>query len=68
MPARAIDHITIRGFKSFDSLEKLALRPINILIGANGSGKSNFIGVFGFLHAIREARLSNYVTAAGGAE
>jgi predicted ATPase len=38
------------------------------LIGPNGSGKSNFIGVFAFLHAIREGRLRDYVTAAGGAE
>ncbi|HEY6350511.1 MAG TPA: AAA family ATPase [Candidatus Angelobacter sp.] len=41
---------------------------MNILIGPNGSGKSNFIGVFSFLHAIREGRLSEYVTAIGGAE
>lgn len=49
-------------------MEKLKLGPINLLIGANGSGKSNFIGVFSFLHAIREGRLRDYVTAAGGAE
>ncbi len=38
------------------------------MIGSNGSGKSNFIGVFSFLHAIREGQLRAYVTAAGGAE
>lgn len=68
MPSTALDYITIQGFKSIASVEKLALRPINVVIGPNGSGKSNFIGVFSFLHAIREGRLGDYVTAAGGAE
>lgn len=68
MPTNALDYITIQGFKSIASIEKLPLRPINVVIGPNGSGKSNFIGVFSFLHAIREGRLRDYVTAAGGAE
>lgn len=68
MSSNALDYITIRGFKSIASLEKLPLSPVNILIGPNGSGKSNFIGVFAFLHAIREGRLRDYVTNAGGAE
>jgi predicted ATPase len=68
MPGTALDYITIRGFKSIASIEKLELKPINVVIGPNGSGKSNFIGVFAFLHAIREGRLRNYVTEAGGAE
>jgi predicted ATPase len=68
MSSVALDYITIRGFKSIASLEKLPLRPVNVLIGPNGSGKSNFIGVFAFLHAIREGRLRDYVTRAGGAE
>ena len=68
MPPNALDHITIRGFKSIASIEKLPLTACNVLIGPNGSGKSNFIGVFAFLHAIREGRLRNYVIEAGGAE
>jgi predicted ATPase len=68
MSSNALDYITIRGFKSIASIEKLALRPINIIIGPNGSGKSNFIGAFAFLNKIREGRLQDTVTAAGGAE
>ncbi len=68
MPTDALDYITIQGFKSIASIEKIELRPINVVIGPNGSGKSNFIGVFAFLHAIRERQLRDYVTAAGGAE
>jgi len=62
----ALDFISVKGFKSIASL-RLDLRPINVLIGANGSGKSNFIGVFSFLHEIREARLQDYVRRTGGA-
>src|SRR5713101_1286854 len=68
MSETALDYITVKGFKSIAAVEKLALRPINVIIGANGSGKSNFIGIFSFLHAIREGRLQEYVRSAGGAE
>lgn len=68
MSSNALDSVSIKGFKSIASLENLNLRPINILIGANGSGKSNFVGAFSFLHAVREGRLQEYVTSAGGAE
>ncbi len=68
MSSLALDFITVKGFKSIASVEKLTLSPINVLIGANGSGKSNFIGVFSFLHAMREGRLQKYVRQAGGAE
>lgn len=68
MPADALDYITIKGFKSIKSIERLEMRPINILIGANGSGKSNFIGAFRFLREIREGRLQVSVAEAGGAD
>jgi predicted ATPase len=68
MAHNTLDYITIRGFKSIASIEKLALRPINVLIGANGSGKSNFIGVFDFLQTIGQGRLRDYAGLAGGAE
>src|SRR6266700_2451763 len=68
MPSSELDYITVKGFKSFASIEKLPLRAINVVIGPNGSGKSNFIGVFSFVHAIREGKLQDYVPTAGGAE
>jgi predicted ATPase len=37
-----MDYIKIAGYKSIKDIH-LDLMPINILIGANGSGKSNFI-------------------------
>jgi len=63
-----LESITIKGFKSIASVEKLPLNAINVVIGPNGSGKSNFIGVFSFLHAVREGRLQDYVIKADGAE
>lgn len=63
-----LDTITIKGFKSIASVEKLKLGAINVVIGPNGSGKSNFIGVFAFLHALREGHLQDYVVKAGGAD
>jgi predicted ATPase len=69
MPSNALDYITIQGFKSIASIEKLPLRPINVLIGANGSGKSNFIEAFNFVYENRdEKKLRDYVKRAGGAE
>jgi predicted ATPase len=67
-PRPELDSITIRGFKSIASIEALALGPINLVVGPNGSGKSNFIGVFSFLHSIREGHLRDYVIKAGGAD
>ncbi len=63
-----LDYITVKGFRSIKSIEKLELGPLTLLIGANGSGKSNFVGVFSFLNALREGRLKEYVLRAGGAE
>jgi predicted ATPase len=67
-PMPELDWITVKGFKSIASVEKLRLGPINVVVGPNGSGKSNFIGVFEFLHAIREGHLKDYVIKAGGAD
>ena len=64
----SLDHIKINGFKSIKNMEPLALRPINILIGANGSGKSNLILAFTLLTEIRTGRRQEYVARKGGAE
>ncbi len=64
----ALDWITVQGFKSIKSIKRLALGPINVLIGSNGIGKSNFLDAFHFLNAIRTGELRKYVAQAGGAE
>jgi predicted ATPase len=62
-----LDRIEIEGFKSIRQV-RLDLKPLNVLIGANGAGKSNFISVFGLLRHIVEGRLQLYVAQAGGAD
>lgn len=59
-----LEHVIIKGFKSIKSLD-LKMEPINILIGANGSGKSNFISLFTFLRNLSEGKLQNYVEKNG---
>lgn len=54
-----LDQIKIEGYKSIRSLD-LRLLPINILIGSNGVGKSNFISFFKLVNNIYEQRLQNY--------
>lgn len=63
----AIDWITVQGFKSLRDIEKLPLNDVNVIIGSNGSGKSNFINVFSLLNSVREGRLKEYVATNGGA-
>ncbi|MBR4583594.1 MAG: AAA family ATPase [Bacteroidales bacterium] len=51
--------IGIQGYKSIKQLD-LELNPINILIGANGVGKTNFISFFKLVNNIYEQRLQQY--------
>ncbi|MBD5281128.1 MAG: AAA family ATPase, partial [Bacteroides sp.] len=37
-----MESITVKGYKSFKDIT-VPLKPINILIGSNGAGKSNFL-------------------------
>jgi predicted ATPase len=64
-----IKKLTIEGFKSIRKLEDFELRSLNVLIGANGAGKSNFVGFFRLLHELIEQRLQVALqTTEGGAD
>lgn len=63
-----IDALTINGFKSIRQLEKFQLRELNVLIGANGVGKSNFVSYFRMLHELVEGRLQVWTSKQGGAD
>jgi len=71
-----LDILTIKGFKSIQSLEDFELRNLNVLIGGNGAGKSNFIDFFRLLRAMMElplpelnrASLNAYTTDGGGSD
>ncbi|RQO77784.1 ATPase [Pedobacter sp. KBW01] len=62
-----MDYVKIEGFKSIQNA-KIEIRPINILIGANGAGKSNFLSFFEFLNQIYNQALAQYVALNGGTE
>src|SRR6266852_5710801 len=64
-----IKKLTIEGFKSIRKLEDFELRSLNVLIGANGAGKSNFVGFFRLLRELIEQRLQVALQIAeGGAD
>lgn len=63
-----IKRLTIEGFKSIRKLEDFALSPLNVLIGANGAGKSNFVAFFRLLREIIDQRLQQTVAMEGGAD
>ena len=68
MTTTGLDWISVSGFRSIAQLERLPLGPVNVLIGANGSGKSNLIQVFALLRAWHRDRLDQYVALTGGAD
>ncbi len=65
---RHIKKLTIKGFKSIRSLKSFEIRPLNVLIGANGSGKSNFVSFFSLLRAMVDQALQLNVETGGGAD
>ncbi|MDX8340546.1 AAA family ATPase [Draconibacterium sp. IB214405] len=62
-----IDYVKIAGYKSIKEIN-LDIKPINIIIGANGSGKSNFISFFEFLNQVYQQNLAEYIALRGGEE
>lgn len=63
---RRLTQITVQGYKSIKD-QTLDLGRLNVLIGGNGVGKSNLIGVFKFLREIYDQQLQESVASAGGA-
>jgi predicted ATPase len=65
-PLERLSRIRVRGFRSIRDLD-LPLAQLNILIGANGSGKSNFIGLFHLLSYLVTGSLRLYTSRQGDA-
>ena len=61
-----LKRLTIRGFKSIRALEDFELRNLNVLIGANGAGKSNFVAFLDMLSRLNDQRLQSFVDEQDG--
>ncbi len=60
----AIKRIKVSNFKSFKELD-LELGKFNVVIGANASGKSNFVQIFKFIRDISNLGLDNAISLQG---
>lgn len=65
MNAQQLTNIKLKGFKSIKEMD-LDFHMLNILIGSNGSGKSNLISLFSLLQAITTQHLQSYIAKRGG--
>ena len=64
----AVSRISVEGFKSIRELKDFDLGEVNVIVGANGSGKSNFIQIFRLLMAMTRKNLQKFVRENGGAD
>ncbi len=65
MPASPISRVVLNGFKSIKNCD-IELTNLNVLIGANGAGKSNFISFFRMIKNILDKNLQLYISKQGG--
>ncbi|MXZ23993.1 MAG: AAA family ATPase, partial [Caldilineaceae bacterium SB0665_bin_21] len=64
---RYLETLTVKGFLSIRN-KTLNLARLNVLIGANGAGKSNLFQVFHLLQNIAAGKLQLYIGKKGGAD
>ena len=62
----SLKRIQIKGFRSIKEMT-LELRPLNVLIGANGAGKSNLIAFFKLVNELMAGRLQQHIGTTGRA-
>jgi len=60
----AIKRIIVSNFKSFKDLD-IKLGSFNVIVGANASGKSNFVQIFKFIRDISNFGLDNAISLQG---
>ena len=69
MSYQKIEAIRIKGFRSLAEVELTELPDATVMIGANGSGKSNFMRFFDLLSwMLRARKLQEFVERQGGAD
>ena len=65
-----LDKVDVKGFKSIsnDYPISIDLKKINVIIGANGSGKSNIISFFKMLNFMMSGTLQSFIETNGGSQ
>ncbi len=66
MTSAMISEVYVGGLTSFRDME-IDLGPLTVLVGANGSGKSNFVRALELLGRIVDGDLQLFVELSGGA-
>jgi predicted ATPase len=59
------ERLTIEGFRRLFSAE-VEMRPLTVMIGANGVGKSSFLEIFSLLAASAKGQLQSKISELGG--
>jgi predicted ATPase len=62
-----LETLNLNGFRSIKQLENFTMGPITVLVGANGSGKSNLIGFFRMMNHVMQGGLQRFLQDGGGA-
>ncbi|MHA1439893.1 MAG: AAA family ATPase [Promethearchaeota archaeon] len=62
-----IKRIKVKNYRSFKNLD-ISLEDFNVIVGANASGKSNFISIFNFFKNLVEYGLNDAISLVGGIE
>ena len=69
MPSSMIESVHVRGFRSLADVKISGLPAATVLIGANGSGKSNIMRFFEMLSwMLRSRQLGEFIARQGGAD
>jgi predicted ATPase len=68
METITLNAIRLAGWKSIKDTGRLELGPLNVFIGANGSGKSNLVSFFKLLHEMIGEKLQIFIATSGGAD
>jgi predicted ATPase len=62
-----IERLRVTNFRSFRELD-LELSPLSVLVGANASGKTNFVQLFRFLRDVANEGFESAIALQGGVE
>ncbi|HYI09002.1 MAG TPA: AAA family ATPase [Thermoanaerobaculia bacterium] len=63
--AALVERVSLRSYRSIGECD-VALRPLTVIVGRNGSGKSNFLGSLHFLSDALSSSLEHAIRARGG--